>query len=137
MPGQRPPARILDAAANDGVTSDHARILAVVERLRTAPDGPSSASICKELSAILTVHMAEEEAVDGVFVWLCALQPQVQDAVAGLISDHGLIRTEAAALLDVLPTDPGFSSMVRAFADHIQEHERREAAVLWTATQGR
>lgn len=135
MPGQRPPDRILDAAAHEGMANDHARILGLLDRMTAAPDEPSAAVVAKELAQVLEVHMAEEEDVDGVFDWLCALQPSVKDVIAALIEDHVVVRTEAAKLLATPSTDPAFAGLVRAFADRIKDHERREAEVLRTATR--
>lgn len=128
MHARTPPRRIQDATRGDGFVEDHAQVLAIVTALRGAPTPAAAREEMRRAAAMLEPHMAEEEAADGVFAWLAALDPGLQAELARLVAEHDEIRE---AVLDAMgAAEARIVGAVHALADRLEAHEAAERVAL-------
>ena len=111
MHARTPPRRIQEATRGDGYVEDHAQVSAIVTALRGAPTPAAAREEMRCAAAMLEPHMAEEEAADGVFAWLAALDPKQLQAGSSEIRNW-LIAVEAVKELDLEWVEyvPGYRS---------------------------
>lgn len=128
MQPRPPPERIRQAVAADGFIDDHRNALAVVAELRAATTPAAALASARRASAFLEAHMAEEEAPDGVFMWLGALEPALNDELDRLVAQHGDVREALVKALGASEADATAAAV--ALADLLDEHEAAERRAL-------
>lgn len=135
MQPRTPPTRIQEAASAQGYVEDHARALAIVDRLRAARDPAAAREATRHAAAFLEPHMAEEEAPDGVFPWVCALEPGLSADVGRLMYEHDEIRDALRGIAEA--EDADVLSRVASLADRLEAHEAAERVALERAVRVR
>jgi len=133
MQPHSPPDRIRQAVAATGYIEDHALALAIVKQLNDAPTAYDAVEAGRKALAFLTVHMAEEEANDGVFHWLVALNSSLEEEVARLVVQHREVREALKALTGA--HEGNALELARQLAELLEEHEAAERAALDRALQ--
>lgn len=128
MQPHQPPDRIRQAVAATGFIEDHAQALGIVKALNEATTGDDALAAARHAGAFLSAHMAEEEANDGVFSWLVALDPSLADEVGRLVAQHDELR-EALAALHAAPEATAVG-LAKQLADLLEEHEAAERTAL-------
>jgi hypothetical protein len=128
MQPHTPPDRIRQAIAATGYIEDHAQALAVVQALNEAGDAAAALAAGRHAAAFLAAHMAEEEASDGVFHWIVALDGGLAEEVDRLVAQPAEVRAATHAL--VLAPEAEAVSRARQLADLLEEHEAAERAAL-------
>ena len=133
MQARPPPTRILQATGANGFIEDHEQALEILGQLRTAAEAPAALDALQRAAFFLEPHMSEEEAADGVFHWLLALEPGLAAEVDRLVEEHAEIREAMSAALDA--PDDEVVALAQAFANLLEAHEAAERAALDRAVQ--
>jgi hypothetical protein len=122
---------VLQAARHDVFIEDHDHALKIVIALSAVTTTDQAIAAIGHASTFLAPHMAEEEAVDGVFHWIMALEPGLDAEMRRLPEEHEEIRQEVAAALSAEGADAIASA--HALARHLELHEAAERAALQRA----
>jgi len=128
MQPRLPPDRILQAARADAFIEDHAQALQIVELLKTAATPPAAHEAARRAAGFLGPHIEEEEAVDGVFHWIRALEPGLSDELERLSAEHLEIHQLLAQAVAASPSQ--VVGLARALATRLELHEAAERAAL-------
>jgi hypothetical protein len=131
MQARTPALRFLSDNQADAFVEDHLQAVAVVEALNSAIDADAARKALVGAAAFLVPHMAEEEALDGVFHWLTALAPRLCDEIELLRAEHLAIR--AALHAAVAATDADVAELAHALARRLESHETAERAAIEAA----
>lgn len=128
MQPRPPPDRIRQAAVEGAFIEDHAKALEIVASLRAALTGKAAIAAGQHAAAFLEAHMLEEEAPDGVFDWLGALEPQLAPELHVLSGEHVEIRAALDALTGA--TEGDALGLAYELAVRLADHEAAERRAL-------
>lgn len=131
MQARVPPTRVLQAARHEAFIEDHDHALKVVIALSSVTTPDTARAAIAHAATFLAPHMAEEEAVDGVFHWIMALEPGLDAEMKRLTDEHQELRQEMAEAQGAVGAEA--VDMAHALARHLELHEAAERAALLRA----
>ena len=123
-----PPTRIQQAARAEVFIDDHAHALEIVTVLAAASVPPAARKALQRAAAFLGPHMDEEEAVDGVFQWINALEPGLAVELERLRTEHREIRSLLALARTAPESD--LVGLAQDLAERLEAHEAAERTAL-------
>jgi hemerythrin len=119
------------AKVRDELTSEHAAVRALVERLRQPRATPEAAyGLLEELHGTLKSHFAHEEYPGGFYETMGACTAEHAEDLRVLVDQHYLILSAANSLKErargATSPNEAFDRELRALTELIAGHERHE-----------
>ncbi|NOY25760.1 MAG: hypothetical protein GXP62_07785 [Oligoflexia bacterium] len=131
--------RLSQVTAAEQVAASHKVLMANLAQILDMDNGPIAARLLDHLKVSMPYHFRMEEERDGIFDWIVMLTPSQGPEIDALLDDHQALLAEVLVLRPPVRLDgrhdEAATLQLRAFAEHLRKHERRESLALKLALE--